>query len=54
MLTARTIMQANPNDDEASMAAQRYGMPALPNCPKAQGAPQPNTVAQPARLAVGE
>ena len=31
----------------ASLMAQRYGMPALNNCPNAQGRPLPNTVAQP-------
>ena len=31
----------------ASLMAQRYGMPALSNCPKAQGRPLPKTVAQP-------
>ena len=31
----------------ASLMAQRYGMPALANCPNAQGRPLPKTVAQP-------
>ena len=31
----------------ASLMAQRYGMPALSNCPNAQGRPLPKTVAQP-------
>jgi N-acetylneuraminic acid mutarotase len=41
------IKQATQTMQTASLMAQRYGMPALNNCPNAQGRPLPKTVAQP-------
>jgi hypothetical protein len=41
------IKQATQTMQTASLMAQRYGMPALSNCPNAQGRPLPKTVAQP-------
>ena len=41
------IKQAAQTMQTASLMAQRYGMPALSNCPNAQGRPLPKTVAQP-------
>ena len=43
----KAIKQANQTMQTASLMAQRYGMPALADCPNAQGRPLPNTVAQP-------
>jgi N-acetylneuraminic acid mutarotase len=42
------LNQANQTMQNASAAAQRYGMPALADCAKKQGGPQPSTPAQPA------
>jgi N-acetylneuraminic acid mutarotase len=41
------IKQATQTMQTASLTAQRYGMPALANCPNAQGRPLTKTVAQP-------
>ena len=41
------MKQATQTMQTASLMAQRYGMPALSNCPNAQGRPLPKTVAQP-------
>jgi N-acetylneuraminic acid mutarotase len=41
------LKQATQTMQTASLAAQRYGMPALANCPNAQGRPLTKTVAQP-------
>jgi N-acetylneuraminic acid mutarotase len=43
----KAIKQAGQTMQAASTMAQRYGMPALTNCPNAQGRPLPKTVAQP-------
>jgi non-specific serine/threonine protein kinase len=43
----KAIKQAGQTMVSASTMAQRYGMPALTNCPNAQGRPLPKTVAQP-------
>ena len=42
------LNQANQTMQNASAAAQRYGMPPLADCAKKQGGPQPSTPAQPA------
>jgi N-acetylneuraminic acid mutarotase len=46
----KALSQAKQTMARASLTAQRYGMPPLPDCPKAQGGSQPITVAQPAAV----